>query len=231
MWLMSSQTISACRRWRGMLLYLFLLCHVIQFGLTACTRRILQIINTEDLSNEVFVQEEVAKTFLGRHLLFNRFDFELFTPGNLERECNEEVCNYEEAREIFESTPATDEFWKTYTHGHGRPPSRLDVTALLIGLIAAGVTIIIVGLLFWYCCQRAYLLGRSPGSSRVRTGRSNASLILRRLEEVSLQPVVPPEEEMGLPGLPSYEQAIAKSGQHDAPPPPYPGSRPGSIRR
>lgn len=48
---------------------------------------------------------------------------------------------------------------------------------------------------------------------------------MRRLEEVSSQPVHPP----GPPppddplGLPSYEQAIARSGQHDAPPPPYPG--------
>lgn len=47
---------------------------------------------------------------------------------------------------------------------------------------------------------------------------------MRRLEEVSLQPVSPPHmEEVDPPGLPSYEQAIAKSGQHDAPPPPYPG--------
>ncbi|XP_036391353.1 transmembrane gamma-carboxyglutamic acid protein 4-like isoform X1 [Megalops cyprinoides] len=215
-----------------MLLYLFLLCQFIQYGLTACTRRILRIINTEDSSNEVFVDEEAAKKFLGRHLLFNRFDFELFTPGNLERECKEEVCNYEEAREIFENIPATDAFWEMYTQADNlQPPSRLDVTALLIGLIAAGVTIIIIGLLFWYCCQRVCTVARSPGSSRVRTRRSNASLIIRRLEEVSMQPVFTPEEEMGPPGLPSYEQAIAKSGQHDAPPPPYPGSKPGSIRR
>ena len=52
---------------------------------------------------EVFLEEEKANRFLGRHLLFNRFDFEIFTPGNLERECYEEVCNYEEAREVFEN--------------------------------------------------------------------------------------------------------------------------------
>ncbi|KAG9338139.1 hypothetical protein JZ751_027111, partial [Albula glossodonta] len=112
----------------------------------------------------------------------------------------------------FATTKKPEKFLKVFQ-------LRLDVTALLIGLIAAGVTVIIIGLLFWYCCQRAYRLGRSP---RVRTGRTNASLILRRLEEVSLQPVVPPEEEISPPGLPSYEQAIAKSGPHDAPPPPYP---------
>lgn len=57
----------------------------------------------------VFTEEQEANTFLGRHLLYNRFDFEIFTPGNLERECIEEVCNYEEAREVFENVPDTVE--------------------------------------------------------------------------------------------------------------------------
>ncbi|KAK1891108.1 Transmembrane gamma-carboxyglutamic acid protein 4 [Dissostichus eleginoides] len=57
----------------------------------------------------VFVDEGNANSFLGRHLLFNRFDFEIFVPGDLERECKEEDCNYEEAREIFENIPDTVE--------------------------------------------------------------------------------------------------------------------------
>lgn len=57
----------------------------------------------------VFVDEEDANLFLGRQLLFNRFDFEMFVPGNLERECYEEICNYEEAREVFENVPDTVE--------------------------------------------------------------------------------------------------------------------------
>lgn len=56
---------------------------------------------------KVFAGESDAKLFLGRHLLANRFDFEMFVPGNLERECREEVCNYEEAREVFENIPQT----------------------------------------------------------------------------------------------------------------------------
>lgn len=57
----------------------------------------------------VFVGEGDANSFLSRQLLLNRFDFELFVPGNLERECLEEVCNYEEAREVFENIPDTVE--------------------------------------------------------------------------------------------------------------------------
>lgn len=74
---------------------------------------------------------------------------------------------------------------------------------------------------------RTHVCGYPSSSSvRVRARRSNASLIMRRLEEVSLQPVLPPPppiEDVDPPGLPSYEQAIAKCGPHDAPPPPYPG--------
>ncbi|MBN3314672.1 FA9 factor, partial [Atractosteus spatula] len=38
-------------------------------------------------------------------------------PGNLERECMEETCNYEEAREIFETDDATLKFWMKYVDG------------------------------------------------------------------------------------------------------------------
>ncbi|XP_071385210.1 transmembrane gamma-carboxyglutamic acid protein 4 [Centroberyx affinis] len=217
----------------AMFFYLFILFQLLSCGDLACMRRLLQ--NPESQDQEVFVGEEDANEFLGRHLLFNRFDFEIFTPGNLERECYEEVCNYEEAREVFENTQTTDAFWKKYNEDKDKRPSRLDVTSLLVGLIAAGVAVVIIGLLLWYFCQGKCKDDFSRTSSiRVRPRRSNASLIIRRLEEVSLQPVPPhppPMEDIDPPGLPSYEQAIAKSGPHDAPPPPYPGSRPGSIRR
>ncbi|KAM7014891.1 transmembrane gamma-carboxyglutamic acid protein 4 [Tautogolabrus adspersus] len=215
-----------------MFFHLFILLQLLTCGDLACMRRLL---TKQEGDQEVFVDEGDANSFLGRHLLFNRFDFEMFVPGNLERECYEEICNYEEAREVFESIPVTDDFWKKYTLENNKRPSRVDVTALLVGLIAAGVSIVIVGLLVWYFCQGKCKNNASRASSiRNRPRRSNASLIMRRLEEVSLQPVLPPPipmEDIDPPGLPSYEQAIAKRGQHDAPPPPYPGSRTGSIRR
>ncbi|XP_041715525.1 transmembrane gamma-carboxyglutamic acid protein 4 [Coregonus clupeaformis] len=219
----------------AMLLHLFILYQLLPCGNFACMRKLLHTTGTEDQSKEVFLEEEQANAFLGRHLLANRFDFELFTPGNLERECFEEVCNYEEAREVFENVPQTDDFWKKYKEDYDSRPSRLDVTALLVGLIVAGVAIVIVGLLVWYFCKGSCKDNLSrAGSVRVRPRRSNASLIMRRLDEVSLQPVLMPPlplEEIDPPGLPSYEDAIGKTGTHDAPPPPYPGSQPGSIRR
>ncbi|XP_077418964.1 transmembrane gamma-carboxyglutamic acid protein 4 [Vanacampus margaritifer] len=196
----------------------------------ACVSRLRSI--EDDSQKAVFVDEGQANSFLGRRLLFNRFDFEIFVPGNLERECREEDCNYEEAREVFEDVQATNEFWKQYTAEKAKGPSRVDITSLLVALVAVGVIFVLVGLLSWYFCPGKCKDDFSQASSvRVRPRRSNAPLIMRRLEEVSLQPVPPPMDEDEPLGLPSYEQAIAKSGQHDAPPPPYPGSRPGSIRR
>ncbi|CAJ1048829.1 transmembrane gamma-carboxyglutamic acid protein 4 [Xyrichtys novacula] len=215
-----------------MLFHLFILLQLLTCVDLVCVRRLL---SKGEADQEVFVDEGDANSFLGRHLLFNRFDFEMFVPGNLERECYEEICNYEEAREVFENTPDTDAFWKKYTEDKDKRASRVDVTSLLVALISAGVIIVIVGLLLWYFCQGKCKDDLSRASSiRARPRRSNASLIMRRLEEVSLQPVSPPPpltEDIDPPGLPSYEQAIARSGQHDAPPPPYPGSRAGSIRR
>ncbi|XP_017295674.1 transmembrane gamma-carboxyglutamic acid protein 4 [Kryptolebias marmoratus] len=218
-----------------LLLFLFVLLRLLGSGHPVCLRKLLSEQDGAE-NQEVFVDGGDANSFLGRHLLFNRFDFEIFTPGNLERECLEEVCNYEEAREVFENIPDTDKFWKEYT-GQTNSPSRVDVTFLLVGIIAAAVVLFVIGIMVWYFCRGKYKGDGSRGSSvRWRSRRSNASLIIRRLEEVSEHPVRPPPPLMPAevedpPGLPSYDEAILGSGPHDAPPPPYPGSRPGTIRR
>ncbi|XP_007549889.1 transmembrane gamma-carboxyglutamic acid protein 4 [Poecilia formosa] len=217
-----------------MLFSLFVLLQLLSAGNSASARKLMS--QNEVPEDQVFTGESEAKLFLGRHLLANRFDFEMFVPGNLERECREETCNYEEAREVFENIPQTDAFWKEYTKE--KNPSRVDVIGLLVGLICAGVVVLILGVLIWYLCRSTFKSGisRRPSSARVRPRRSNASLIMRRLDDASRQPELSPTSGPTLdvedpPGLPSYEQAISASGQHDAPPPPYPGSRPGSVRR
>ncbi|XP_047218714.1 transmembrane gamma-carboxyglutamic acid protein 4 [Girardinichthys multiradiatus] len=219
-----------------MLFGLFVLLQLLNAGqLTSVKRLISQHEAPED--QEVFVGEADANLFLGRHLLLNRFDFEMFVQGNLERECIEEICNYEEAREVFENIPQTDAFWKEYTKSKDNT-SKVDVTAILVGLICSGVVVVVLGILIWYLCQAKCKgdLNRHASFTHGRPRRSNASLIMRRLDEVSRQPVLSPTSlptlDVGAPpGLPSYEQAISSSGQHDAPPPPYPGSRSGSDRR
>lgn len=175
----------------------------------------------------VFTSAKEANLFIGRHLLNNRFDFEAFTPDNLERECMEELCSYEEAREIFEDPDRTTQFWSGYSATGPRIKTgdetlqQINITGLLIGPIAAGGMLAIVGLLIFYCCKDRCKSRQPPGHlDHGRSRRHSSTSIFRRHEELSLNPLPPRTDDSGLP---TYEQAVTSGGQHDAPPPPYPG--------
>uniref|UniRef100_A0A8C5GFV6 Vitamin K-dependent protein S n=1 Tax=Gouania willdenowi TaxID=441366 RepID=A0A8C5GFV6_GOUWI len=56
------------------------------------------------------LSQNTASQFLSRHRRANSL-FEESKKGNLERECIEELCNKEEAREIFENHPETVRHW------------------------------------------------------------------------------------------------------------------------
>ncbi|KAM4617640.1 prothrombin [Discoglossus pictus] len=62
----------------------------------------------------VFLSSQQALSVLSRSRRAN-FGFEEIKKGNMERECIEEICSYEEAREIKESTVETNIFWAKYT--------------------------------------------------------------------------------------------------------------------
>uniref|UniRef100_A0A3Q3A5R2 Uncharacterized protein n=1 Tax=Kryptolebias marmoratus TaxID=37003 RepID=A0A3Q3A5R2_KRYMA len=65
----------------------------------------------------------------GAHAVFlrtkraNQFLVEEILKGNLERECYEEQCNYEEAREVFEDNAKTLAFWTVYRDGDQCKPN------------------------------------------------------------------------------------------------------------
>ncbi|XP_061466524.1 transmembrane gamma-carboxyglutamic acid protein 4 [Rhineura floridana] len=186
-----------------------------------CSR---QLKESEDAVKGVFISAEKANFFIGRHLLYNRFDFELVTKGDLERECYEEHCNYEEAREIFGDQEKTMLFWKEYViKGSGAKTGaqgiqKIDVMGLLTGLVAIGVLLVITGLLIYYLCQTRCKQRQLPRHTSCRS--HNSSIIFQRHEEFPLNPLPQCTEQIGLP---TYEQAIALRGNHDALPPPYPG--------
>ncbi|KAM8975333.1 vitamin K-dependent protein S [Pelodytes ibericus] len=60
-----------------------------------------------------FLSAQYASNFLSRTRRANSF-LEESKGGNLERECIEELCNKEEAREIFENGPETEYFYPRY---------------------------------------------------------------------------------------------------------------------
>uniref|UniRef100_A0A2K5QD53 Proline rich and Gla domain 2 n=1 Tax=Cebus imitator TaxID=2715852 RepID=A0A2K5QD53_CEBIM len=156
---------------------------LLYMGFTTC----LNTSPSGEKDQEVFLGPPEAQSFLSRHTRIrraNHWDLELFTPGNLERECLEEKCSWEEAREYFEDDTLTERFWESYIY-NGK------------GVASANCT---------FAVPRAGLI--SPLSPLSPLGPPT--------------PVPPPPP----PGLPTYEQALAASGVHDAPPPPY-----SSLRR
>ncbi|XP_048396255.1 coagulation factor X-like isoform X2 [Stegostoma tigrinum] len=63
---------------------------------------------------KVFLPSHTARALLlGRQKRAN-FLLEELRPGNLEKECFEEICNFEEAREVFEDMERAWEFMRTY---------------------------------------------------------------------------------------------------------------------
>lgn len=65
----------------------------------------------------VFLDQKEANEVIHRQKRANGGGEEDRLPANLERECLEEVCNYEEAREVFQDTYRTDIFWSVYIDG------------------------------------------------------------------------------------------------------------------
>uniref|UniRef100_A0A8C4GHG7 Proline rich Gla (G-carboxyglutamic acid) 2 n=1 Tax=Dicentrarchus labrax TaxID=13489 RepID=A0A8C4GHG7_DICLA len=143
-----------------------------------------------------------ATSFLSRSLLYNSWDLELVVTDNLERECVEEMCSYEEAREVFE-----DDSMQGNTYA-----PRVDVSGLVAGILAVLLSAAIVTVLGIYCYKAKNKSGqRAP---------------VRMAADGCPAPEMVPLAGITAPGLPSYNEALTRSGQHDAPPPPYSGGAP-----
>ncbi|CAL1603692.1 unnamed protein product [Knipowitschia caucasica] len=77
-------------------------------GSLACALLLASVAETDH-----FLSRRSASQFLLRRRRANSL-FEESKKGNLERECIEELCNKEEAREIFENQPETEYFYPKY---------------------------------------------------------------------------------------------------------------------
>ncbi|XP_072225429.1 transmembrane gamma-carboxyglutamic acid protein 2 [Leuresthes tenuis] len=162
----------------------------------------------------VLVDEQSATSFLSRSLLYNSWDFELVVADNLERECYEEQCSYEEAREVYEDDIKTESFWKEYVNSQAYAP-RVDVSGLVAGILAILVTAVI-----------ATVLGIYFYKSKNKSGRRLAHAPVRMVGDGHPAPEMVPLAGITAPPLPSYNEALNRNGQYDAPPPPYSGGAP-----
>ena len=55
----------------------------------------------------MFISKEEASEYLHRSKRYNSHVIEELREGNWERECVEEICGYEEVREVFENDAQT----------------------------------------------------------------------------------------------------------------------------
>ena len=90
-----------------------------------------------------FESKESASTFLGRRARRSNVGepLEKFQEGNLERECIEETCNWDEASEIFEADVAGLNEWWREQHA---PSVEDDPTGLIVGVVVGAIVLIIV---------------------------------------------------------------------------------------
>lgn len=65
----------------------------------------------------VFISTDDANKVIKRHRRANSLHFEEVLQGSLERECLEERCTHEEAREVFENDEMLKMFWDNYYDG------------------------------------------------------------------------------------------------------------------
>lgn len=131
----------------------------------------------------------MAAAFLGgqeAHSVLKRFPranafLEELRQGNLERECVEESCSFEEAHEVFENKEKTMEFWKTrslYTVNSGERSERADTVYMVVPLLGVAL-LIIIGLFLLWRCQLQKATRRRPAYPHNRylsSGRSSRSL-------------------------------------------------------
>ncbi|XP_069544521.1 transmembrane gamma-carboxyglutamic acid protein 3-like [Brachyistius frenatus] len=125
-----------------------------------------------------FLDGRDAHSVLKRFPRANGFLEEL-RQGNIERECGEESCSFEEANEVFENKEKTMEFWKTrsiYTvssNGEGRA-ERADTVYMVVPLLGVAL-LVIIGLFLLWRCQLQKATRRRPAYTQNRYLANNRS--------------------------------------------------------
>lgn len=125
-----------------------------------------------------FLDGKEAHSVLKRFPRANGFLEEL-RQGNIERECVEESCSFEEANEVFENKEKTMEFWKTrsiYTvssNNEGRS-ERADTVYMVVPLLGVAL-LVIIGLFLLWRCQLQKATRRRPAYTQNRYLANNRS--------------------------------------------------------
>ncbi|XP_076130610.1 transmembrane gamma-carboxyglutamic acid protein 3 [Alosa pseudoharengus] len=126
-----------------------------------------------------FLDGKDAHSLLKRFPRANGF-LEEFRQGNIERECVEESCSFEEANEVFENKERTMEFWKMRSAGsnaESRSDSK-DVVFMVVPLLVMTLLALIGLFLLWRCQLQKTMRRRWPAypQNRYLASRNSRSL-------------------------------------------------------
>ncbi|XP_067085382.1 transmembrane gamma-carboxyglutamic acid protein 3 [Osmerus mordax] len=155
-----------------------------------------------------FLEGKDAHSLLKRFPRANGF-MEEFRQGNIERECVEESCSFEEANEVFENKERTMEFWKTrsiYTvssNTEGRS-ERSDTVYMVVPLLGVALLIIIALFLIWRC-QLQKATRRRPAYTQ---NRYLANRNARSLPRILVHRDAPPQPEGAHPEAPPHPTVV-----------------------
>uniref|UniRef100_A0A3Q2DE41 Proline rich Gla (G-carboxyglutamic acid) 1 n=1 Tax=Cyprinodon variegatus TaxID=28743 RepID=A0A3Q2DE41_CYPVA len=145
--------------------------------------------------------------------------------GNIQRECREEVCTYEEAREAFENDEKTKRFWEEYVR-ESNPPSGFDSMVggvqslyLIVPLLLVGLVVIAVAITAWRCHSRK----RSQRSPGLGHSHHNHVLSVVSMDQWGREYHHGDQSELSIHSSPAYPGSEITSARGSAgdPPPSY----------
>ncbi|XP_013927804.1 PREDICTED: transmembrane gamma-carboxyglutamic acid protein 3 [Thamnophis sirtalis] len=137
-----------------------------------------------------FLTAPKAHSVLKRFPRANGF-LEEFRQGTIERECVEEVCSYEEVKEVFENKEKTMEFWKGYAYSvkdASDGTERSDAMYVVVPLLGVAL-LIVIGLFIIWRCQLQKVTHHRPSYPQ---NRGLASRAARSLPRVRVHREAPP---------------------------------------
>ncbi|KAK1167756.1 transmembrane gamma-carboxyglutamic acid protein 1-like [Acipenser oxyrinchus oxyrinchus] len=185
----------------------------------------------------VFLSPNQANSVLKRFPRANGL-LEEIKQGNIERECREETCSYEEAREAFENDEKTREFWYEYSkelnvnNGFNVEGNHFHSVYLIAPLLAGLLVIIVVLVAVWHCHSRKmFQRGTTFSERRHHQSQADRGMSLVAMDHrgpVSYHPGTSPQSDMSTSssltaGSPAYMGADLAPGRlsNGEPPPSY----------
>ncbi|KAM8746097.1 transmembrane gamma-carboxyglutamic acid protein 1 [Acanthopagrus schlegelii] len=172
----------------------------------------------------VFLPADAAHSVLRRLPRANSL-LEEMKQGNIQRECREEICTYEEAREAFENDEKTKRFWDEYVR-ESSPSGGLETVVggvhslyLIVPLLLVVLIIAAVAITVWRCHSRK----RSQRSPSMGHSHHDHVLSVVSMDHWGRDYHHGDQSELSVHSSPAYPGSELTSGRGSAgdPPPSY----------